>query len=799
MDSFHDEFCDRLRWKKTIDPANLVRRTFEESNFMSRQTRNARALFLVATLLLTGCHPIQPFYLTGDGSLDHYIDQATTIDYPDVDEEVTPHPTSRSPRTVAHSEIKEYWELPLEEAIHRGLANAEVIRSAGQIRQLGQITNITPDQITNNGQFAPTTYDVALQETDPNSGVAAALSAFDATISTNVFWEKADRPQNVPGRGILGQPSVFQQDTGTFLAELTKQTAPGTVFTLRNNTIYDQNNRGFNRVLMSDWNTNIEFEMTHPLLRGSGTQVNRVPTIIARIRTDISLAQFEGNVRDQVDSIERAYWELHFQYRTFKAAKKGYASALATWQRIEKHRDAGTDKGSASDLAQAGQQLDRFKRAQTTAHADLFTSERRLRQLMGLPPNGRRMIRPANEPTRARVQFEWSEVITEAYARSPELRQQKWLIAQNEQELIVARNQLLPELNLFAMYRVLGAGDDLWEYPRKGLNFPAEGSLAMDELTEGNYTESRIGVSLRSPFGFRRERAGLRNAQIQLAKSKAILRAQKIDIEHQIADAFNRLDNHFLNIHVAFSQWRNAQADVEATEALDQFGQVTTDRLLEAQRNLADAEVNYYNSLLSYNMAISEVHFRKGSLLEYNSVFLAEGPWSGKAYFDAERNARRRSAGTHLDYGYTRPAVVSRGPIDQHQGITNGIKQPALGIPTEEASPTEVDDWKPAKEEQPQLFKDSSAQLEENPTFSDEEFEEEVVSLEPFVSPAANLQAVPQQDDEAATTETVFEVVEEASQTTADFSWGELGLVDTADESEAVVEPVSHEEETETE
>ena len=42
---------------------------------------------------------------------------------------------------------------------------------------------------------------------------------------------------------------------------------------------------------------------------------------------------------------------------------------------------------------------------------------------------------------------------------------------------------------------------------------------------------------------------------------------------------------------------------------------------------------------------LSQVHFRKGSLLEYNGVYLAEGPWPGKAYFDARRRARARDAG----------------------------------------------------------------------------------------------------------------------------------------------------------
>jgi len=53
-------------------------------------------------------------------------------------------------------------------------------------------------------------------------------------------------------------------------------------------------------------------------------------------------------------------------------------------------------------------------------------------------------------------------------------------------------------------------------------------------------------------------------------------------------------------------------------------------------------------------------------LLEYNGVFLAEGPWPGKAYFDAHRRARQRDASLYLDYGHSRPGVFSRGAITQN-------------------------------------------------------------------------------------------------------------------------------------
>jgi len=84
--------------------------------------------------------------------------------------------------------------------------------------------------------------------------------------------------------------------------------------------------------------------------------------------------------------------------------------------------------------------------------------------------------------------------------------------------------------------------------------------------------------------------------------------------------------------------------------------------VLDAQRRQAEADADYYRTLVDYNKAIMQVHHRKGTLLEYNGIQLAEGPWPAKAYFDAVRRARSRDASIYLDYGFTRPRVVSQGP-----------------------------------------------------------------------------------------------------------------------------------------
>jgi hypothetical protein len=114
-----------------------------------------------------------------------------------------------------------------------------------------------------------------------------------------------------------------------------------------------------------------------------------------------------------------------------------------------------------------------------------------------------------------------------------------------------------------------------------------------------------------------------------------------------------------------------ADDEVSSVNAAYKAGTTTLDQLLDAQRRQAEAETEYYRSIVDYNLAIMTLHYRKGSLLEYNNVALSEGVWPAKAYFDAKRRARERDAGHYLNYGFTRPRVVSRGSYQQYQNNYN--------------------------------------------------------------------------------------------------------------------------------
>ena len=92
----------------------------------------------------------------------------------------------------------------------------------------------------------------------------------------------------------------------------------------------------------------------------------------------------------------------------------------------------------------------------------LYAAEAKLRYLLGLAATDGRLIRPKDEPTTAKVTFDWCDVLNEGLARSVELRQQKWIVKRRELELIAAKNFLLPKLDFVAQYRWLGLGNDLF-------------------------------------------------------------------------------------------------------------------------------------------------------------------------------------------------------------------------------------------------------------------------------------------------------------------------------------------------
>ena len=666
-------------------------------------------------LVAGGCAPRQPFYFFEDGDLSHYVGAIQKIEYPDtVHQPLDEAAGTVEPLTLSNANFDQVWELSLEEAIRTALENGKLLRNlGGRFQSFGGPRPQTGEpavSLLTNPAVYPTIYDPAISETDPFRGVESALASFDAQLSSSLTWARQNRPQNVGGIGT----QIFQQqllgDTGTWTTGINKISATGGTFGIQNQTIYDNNNSPIRQDgVPSTFFTNYDFTFNQPLLQGAGVTYNRIAgpdpfnningrpnfrgVLIARVLADISLADFEAGVRNMVSDTEQSYWELYFAYRNLEARKAGRDSALEAWRKVHALYVEQSRGGEADKEAQAREQYFLFRSEVEQALTDVYRSENRLRYMMGLSASDGRLIRPSDEPTTARVAFDWQQSLVEALSRSAELRKQKWVIKQRELELLASKNLLLPRLDLNGYYRFLGMGQELINqnyspYNANGLD-PLVGTDAYSSLLSGQFQEWQTGAQFLMPIGFRRELSTVRNFQLQLARERARLQDEEMEVSHALVEAVRNVDTNFSLSQTNFNRRVAAERQVEAVQAAYDAGTVTLDQLLEAQRRRADAESAYYRSVVDYNRSISQLHYRKGSLLEYNGVFLAEGPWPGKAYFDSYRRARQRDASLFLDYGHSRPGVFSRGPITQNfDGIGAGSEATQLP-PRDPAAPPE--------------------------------------------------------------------------------------------------------------
>jgi hypothetical protein len=102
---------------------------------------------------------------------------------------------------------------------------------------------------------------------------------------------------------------------------------------------------------------------------------------------------------------------------------------------------------------------------------------------------------------------------------------------------------------------------------------------------------------------------------LNLAREKAKLQDEELEVSHQLADAVRQLEYSYALSQTNMSRALAAQRQAEALQAAFDGESVTLDQLLEAQRRRAEAQTSYYRTLHDYQRAILAVQYRRGSLL----------------------------------------------------------------------------------------------------------------------------------------------------------------------------------------
>ena len=105
-----------------------------------------------------------------------------------------------------------------------------------------------------------------------------------------------------------------------------------------------------------------------------------------------------------VRSIEQQYWALAQQHIQLWSKEVAVELGEEILRREQAKFEVGS--GSVPNVAEAKEQLERFRLELVTATADVITTERQLRNIIGLKPADNRRIIPVTAPTEARLEPE---------------------------------------------------------------------------------------------------------------------------------------------------------------------------------------------------------------------------------------------------------------------------------------------------------------------------------------------------------------------------------------------------------
>jgi outer membrane protein TolC len=478
-------------------------------------------------------------------------------------------------------------EMSLDDAIRIALANSKVVRI------LAGTTAVSSGQ---------TIYDPAIV----NTTIDEARAGFDPVVTASNAFTRSEQPAAIsdpinPFNTIISGTRVDNYDLGL---GITKKTITGGTLGLN----VADNVARFNpgpAPLNPQARSSVTLSYTQPLLQGAGVAVNLAPIVVAQLNTERSFFQLKDAVQELVRGVTEAYWAIVFARTDVWARRQQVEQGEAAYARAAARQRRGFS--NVAEVAQTRVSLANFRANLITAEANLLQREAALRNLLGLPPTEPLRIMPITPPTPVRYDPKWDELLRLAEERRPDLIELKLIIEADQQNLIVARNQSLPQVDATMLYRWNGL---------EGTT-PAGFRTGTDP---GQFTDWSLGVNFSVPLGLRQGRAAMRQAELILVRDRANLDQGVHAALNEVADGVRNLSQ-FYEEYKAFRETR-AAARINLEQQLGEFraGRAIFLNVLQAITDWGNAVSSEAQALAQYNTELARLERTTGTILETHGV-----------------------------------------------------------------------------------------------------------------------------------------------------------------------------------
>ena len=452
--------------------------------------------------------------------------------------------------------------------------------------------------------------DIAIANYNPK--IATEDIIIQKAVFDPVFSLTADANRTVtPVASLLTGVAQMQKskiENRDLNGSLTQKLPTGASYTLSLTNNRRQTN-SLNDLVNPAYKTFLTLSVTQDILKNFGVEVNTAPIKIARNNQAISVTQLRLQANQVITNVHTAYWNLVFAIENLEVQRR----SLRLARDLEELNKARVRAGVAAPVevtqaeAQAAAQLQNV----ILAEKAVKDAEDQLKLIINIPDGERiwaRSIIPADGPPFDVVRVETEASIQEALEKRPEYAAAKLTLQNNDLNLRVARNQLLPSLQLQGSVGLNGLNDSLGsDYSR---------------LASGDFPSWSAALVLEYPLGNRSARSALVQARLSYDQSMTSLLNLKRQIVSQVREGVRRIEADVRRVEATRAARALAEEQLRVERKRLEAGVTTTFNVLSFQRDLAAAQASEIQAITTYNQDLANLELVKGTVLEKNRLEL---------------------------------------------------------------------------------------------------------------------------------------------------------------------------------
>ena len=447
----------------------------------------------------------------------------------------------------------------------------------------------------------------------------------DPTLQSIVEWAHSTSPQT----------SVFLTGTNSLVnvnkvanVSLSQGFLTGTNATLSlGNSVLSQNS--IRNQINPSTAASLELQVSQHLLQGFGLAVNNRQIRVAKNNLRVSDLVFQQQVIATVSNMIGLYWSLVSFNEAVKYARQNLALSQRTYEDNKKQVEIGTL--APIEIVRAEAEVAAREQDVTVAETNVLQQETVIKNQFSrigvssptladarIVPTDKINIPEKDDPATL------ADLVPVAFENRPELAQSKLNLENSKISVAGSKNGLLPTLDAFVALTNHGlAGTGV---PNGGADayFLGGYGTALGQVFRRNFPDYAVGVQLNIPLRNRAAQSDYIRDTLSVRQSELTLQQQTNQIRVDVQNSMIALRQSRAQYRAAVKQRVLQEQTLDAEQKKYQLGASTIFLVIQAQRDLAQAQSNEVTAESQYQRSRVNLEVSTGQVLKNYSVNLGE-------------------------------------------------------------------------------------------------------------------------------------------------------------------------------